>query len=101
MDSHLIYHITNTASWDRQSASELYATESLSEEGFIHCSTSDQVKGTLERYYATQKGLLLLHIDSTLLKAKLKYEESTNGQLFPHVFGNINKDAIVKIENLT
>ena len=101
MSVDLIYHITTLASWTKQLVNDFYTTETLVEEGFIHCSLDDQVKETLERYYANQKGLLLLHIDSTFLKAELKMEESTNGQLFPHVFGKINKDAIVKIENLT
>ena len=100
MNNNLIYHITTSASWTRQLANNDYTTETLIEEGFIHCSLNEQVKDTLERYYANQEGLLLLYIDPTLLKAELKYEESTNGQLFPHVFGNINKDAIVKIVNL-
>jgi uncharacterized protein (DUF952 family) len=101
MESELIYHITTFAWWSKQSAADSYATETLAEEGFIHCSTSEQVKDTLERYYANQKGLLLLHIDPTLLKAELKYEVSTNGQLFPHVFGKINREAIVKVEEVS
>jgi uncharacterized protein (DUF952 family) len=101
MERELVYHITTSAWWNKQSSADSYATETLDEEGFIHCSTREQVKATLERYYANQKGLLLLHIDPTLLKAELKYEVSTNGQLFPHVFGKINKEAIVKVEELS
>jgi uncharacterized protein (DUF952 family) len=100
MESELIYHITTFAWWSKQSVADSYATETLAEEGFIHCSTSEQVKATLERYYANQKGLLLLHIDPTLLKAELKFEISTKGEQFPHVFGKINKEAIVKVEEV-
>ena len=57
MEGQLIYHITTSAWWDKQSAADSYITETLSDEGFIHCSTHEQVKGTLERYYADQKGL--------------------------------------------
>jgi uncharacterized protein (DUF952 family) len=100
MERELIYHITSSAWWNEQSSTDFYATETLDKEGFIHCSTSEQVKGTLDRYYANQNGLLLLHIDPTLLKAELKFEKSTNDELFPHVFGEINKDAIVKVEEI-
>ena len=58
------------------------------------------MSGVLERYYANQKGLLLLHINPALLKAKLKYEVATFGESFPHVFGGINKQAIFKVEEL-
>ncbi len=100
MDRELIYHITTSVWWNKLSSANSYATEKLGEEGFIHCSTREQVPATLERYYANQKGLLLLHIDPNLLKAELKFEVSTNGQLFPHVFGEINRVAILKIEEL-
>jgi uncharacterized protein (DUF952 family) len=100
MERELIYHITTSALWNRQSSADSYATETLVVEGFIHCSTREQVKRTLERYYANQKELLLLHIDPTLLKAELKFEASTNGELFPHVFGKINREAINKVEEL-
>ncbi len=100
MDTNFIYHITTSVWWHKQSALDSYATETLDEEGFIHCSTLEQVAGTLERYYANQKGLLLLHIDPALLKPELKFEKSTNGEIFPHIFGEINKSAIIKVEEL-
>ena len=95
-----IYHITTLAAWTTQQASDEYTTESLNQEGFIHCSTKEQVKATLERYYSNQKDLLLLHINSSGLLAELKFELATNGELFPHVFGKLNKSAIVEIEKL-
>lgn len=95
-----IYHITTLAAWTTQQASDEYTTESLNQEGFIHCSTKEQVKATLERYYSNQKDLLLLHINSSALAAELKFELATNGELFPHVFGKLNKSAIVEIEKL-
>jgi uncharacterized protein (DUF952 family) len=96
-----IYHITTLSAWTAQLASDLYTTESLKEEGFIHCSTKEQVKATLERYYSNQKDLLLLHINSSGLLADLKFELATNGEWFPHLFGKLNKGAIVEIEKLT
>jgi uncharacterized protein (DUF952 family) len=95
-----IYHITTLAAWTAQLASDQYTAESLKEEGFIHCSTKEQVKATLERYYSNEKDLLLLHINSSGLLAELKFELATNGELFPHLFGKLNKSAIVEIEKL-
>jgi len=95
-----IYHITTSQWWNKFSTNEAYETETLSTEKFIHCSTQEQVKGVLERYYAGQKELILLHIDPALLKAELKFEKSTGDEMYPHVYGKINRNAIVKIERI-
>ena len=70
-------------------------------EGFIHTSKQHQVKGVLERYYAGKSDLLLLTIDPTKLTAPLKYEIAPSvNEWFPHVYGNINIDAVVNIDNI-
>lgn len=97
----MIYHITSKNWWEGFSNQPFFSSPDLHREGFIHCSTNEQVAATLQRYYANQKELLLLHIDPTLLTAELKYEAATDGQLFPHVYGNINKDAIVNIVEIS
>ena len=96
----LIYHVTTSRWWNKFSSSEAYETETLAREKFIHCSTREQVKGVLKRYYANQMELVLLHINPTLLQPELRYEVATFGQLFPHVYGPINKEAIVRVEKL-
>lgn len=96
----MIYHITTSEDWNLHRDSATYEPVAFAKEGFIHCSTRDQVPGVLQRYYAGIKNLLLLHVDESKLTAVVKYEESTNKELFPHVFGPINKDAIVKVDQL-
>lgn len=96
----MIYHIATSDDWNLHLTNTNYEPHAFSKEGFIHCSTKDQVQGVLQRYYSNVKNLMLLHIDESKLTALLKYEEATNGELFPHVFGPINKDAIVTVENL-
>ncbi|MFM7852089.1 MAG: DUF952 domain-containing protein, partial [Flammeovirgaceae bacterium] len=34
------------------------------------------------------------------LTSPVKYEVSTGGELYPHLFGHINKSAVVKVERL-
>ena len=94
----MIYHITTSGWWNKHSLLNEYASETLHQEGFIHCSTRDQVEGVLKRYYANQNDLLLLHIDPILLRAEVKFEVASIGQSFPHVYGKINRDAIVRVE---
>jgi uncharacterized protein (DUF952 family) len=93
-----IYHITTSSWWNRFSSQDFYESPTMKEEGFIHCSKKEQVVGVLERYYSNEKNLLLLEIDSRLLTAPLKFEVATNGESFPHVFGTLNKNAIVRVD---
>ena len=97
----MIYHVTNRNEWELALKKGFFDEPSLFTEGFIHNSTETQVNGVLERYYKDQTDLLLLHIDETKLVAELKYELAPSvNELFPHVFGNINLDAVVLITDI-
>ena len=97
----MIYHVTTKQDWELAIKKGFFDEPSLYSEGFIHNSTEAQVNGVLERYYKNQTDLLLLHIDESRLVPELKYELAPSiNELFPHVFGNINLDAVVKITDL-
>lgn len=97
----LIYHITTTSEWEQSQKKGFHIAASFETEGFIHCSTKDQVEGVLHRYFQGSSSLVELTIDPEKLKSKLVYEPapSTN-ELFPHVYGPINCDAIIAVENV-
>lgn len=95
-----IYHVVPAATWSTFDGEPTYEADSLRSEGFIHLSEQQQVAGVLDRYYQHVSGLLLLHIDPARLTHELRYEAAGNGELFPHVYGPINKDAVVEIEKL-
>ncbi|MVM32231.1 DUF952 domain-containing protein [Spirosoma sp. HMF4905] len=96
----LIYHIVSAADWASQEDSPNYEAVSLQSEGFIHLSQKEQVGATLSRYYTNVPDLLLLHVDTSKLTHDLKYELATNNELFPHLYGPLNKDAVIEIEQL-
>ena len=105
----MIYHITSRAAWQDAQQRGNYRAESLETEGFIHCSTESQVLPVVENYYRGQRGLVLLMIDPALLSSELKWEPPSGGapppgvpegDLFPHIYGPINLDAIVKVFDL-
>jgi uncharacterized protein (DUF952 family) len=97
----MIYHVTTKENWDKALAAGFYEAQSLHTEGFIHNSTAAQVQGVLERYYAGQTDLVLLHIEETKLTAVLKYELAPSiNEEFPHIFGVINVDAVIKTESI-
>ena len=91
----VIYHITTPAQWDEAQQKGYYDVPSLKEEGFIHCSIEDQLKGVLERYYTGKSGLVKLVIDTELLTSPLYYDWSPSiSDTFPHIYGAINLDAV-------
>lgn len=97
---HKIYHVVPAEIWAKFDGEPTYEADSLANEGFIHLSEQGQVAGVLDRYYQNVPDLLLLHIDADKLTHELRYEAATNGERFPHVYGPINKSAVVDIEKL-
>jgi len=92
-----IYHIVLPEVWGNFKDEKFYEAESLHTEGFIHCSFAEQVEAVLQRYYKDAKKVLLLEIAPEKLTVKLVEEPSTGGEIYPHVYGKINRDAIVGI----
>lgn len=101
MNEKRIYHIAQKKDLELAQASGLYSCASLSESNFIHCCLKEQLAGVVERYYKSVSGLQLLEIDAAKLKSELVYENTVGGEeLFPHVYGQINIDAVSKISAL-
>jgi uncharacterized protein (DUF952 family) len=94
----IIYHIVLPETWATFNDQNFYEAESLKTEGFIHCSFDNQIDGVIDRYYKGVEKVLILTIDSEKLTSKLVNEPSTANEIYPHIYGKINKDAIVKIE---
>jgi uncharacterized protein (DUF952 family) len=102
----VIFHIVRREEWMLAIEHGSYAPESLRIEGFIHCSTGAQVIDTANRFYRGQDGLGVLWIDESRIKAGLKYEApriehgEAAGDLFPHLYGELNVDAVVRVVEL-
>ena len=77
---------------------EPYAPASLGAEGFVHCSTPEQVAGTARLLFAGHDDLLLLVIDPRRLEVPVRHEDLLGiGQAFPHVYGPVPREAIVEV----
>ena len=94
----MIYHIVLPEAWEQVKDKTFYEAESLAAEGFIHCSYADQLDGVLERYYSDANEVVILSLDANRLTSPLVSEPSTNSEPYPHVYGPINLDAVVKAE---
>ncbi len=105
----MIYHITSRTAWCEARQRGDYRADSLETEGFIHCSTNEQVIPVTEKYYKGQEGLLVLVIEPERLTSDLKWEPPSEGapppgvpegDLFPHIYGPINLEAVIRVLDL-
>lgn len=97
-----IYHIVIPESWEEEQKDlASYEHASLVTEGFIHCSFAGQLDGVLERYYKGVEKVLILTIDPSLLTSKLVEEPSAGGEIYPHIYGKINREAILEVTERT
>ena len=81
---------------------KIYAPESLAQEGFIHFSTVEQILDTANRFYHSDPNLQVLVVDPEKLTAEVRYENLEGGEvLFPHLYGPLNREAVLKIVRLT
>lgn len=96
----MILHVATWRDWNNHLDRDLYFPASFVSEGFIHCCTAAQLEGVLDRYFKNATDLLLLVLDEAKIECEIRYEAGPNGDRFPHVYGHINKSAIVRIENL-
>ena len=97
----IIFHIARQEAWASradQSAAGYYRPEMFPVDGFVHCSTSEQVVEVANNRFRGQQGLVLLCIDTDKVTADIRYENLEGGQkLFPHIYGEINANAVVKV----
>lgn len=91
-----IFHIASSDAW--AAAAAAYQPEMFPIDGFIHCSTQAQVIQVANARFRGRLGLVLLSIDTDKVKAEIVYENLEGGQqLFPHIYGELNRDAVVQV----
>jgi len=96
MNSQLIYHIVKRSRWEEAGPAGSFRNSSLDVEGFIHCSTLEQVLRVADACFRGQHGLALLEIRSAQVRSEIRYEGLPGGQLFPHIYGPLNTDAVAR-----
>jgi uncharacterized protein (DUF952 family) len=101
MNEHLIYHICTRQAWQKAQQAGYYTADSIAIEGFIHASLAEQVAPSANLFFQGQTDLMVLWIDKNRLISPLVFENTSGGtELFPHIYGTINLDAIEKTSDL-
>jgi uncharacterized protein (DUF952 family) len=93
----MLFHITEQTSWQAAQAAGRYQPASLESEGFIHLSGEEQVLWVAKQFYQGQSGLVLLGIQVDRLEPSLRYDKVPGQGTFPHLYGPLNLDAVVKV----
>ncbi|NPV56617.1 MAG: DUF952 domain-containing protein [Anaerolineae bacterium] len=98
----MIYHIAREDDWQSGLMAEQYLPAEFAADGFIHCSTHEQVLRVANRFYRGQSDLVLLEIDPERVEAEVIYENLEGGEeRFPHLYGPLNLDAVAAVHVFT
>jgi len=95
--SRIILHITKRKQWEQSKSDGKYLGDTLSSQGFIHCSTPNQIIKVANALFKGQKELVLLCIDSAKVKAEIHYESIEGNEKYPHIYGPLNIDSVIKV----
>lgn len=96
-----IYKICPASAWrDAERAGVYRGSADDARDGFIHFSTADQLAGTLVKHYRGQTDLLLIALDADALGDALRWEPSRGGDLFPHLYGDLDPAAATAVHDL-
>jgi len=93
----VILHIVKREQWEKAKLEGVYRGDTLDSQGFIHCSTSKQIVKVANALFHAQKGLVLLYIAASKVQPKIRYESAGGKELYPHIYGPINIDAVIKV----
>lgn len=92
----IILHITHRAQWEQAKWAGFYRGDTLDTEGFIHCSTPQQIIKVANTFFYKEKGLVLLCLESDKIQAEIKYEGVAE-EYYPHIYGSLNIDAVIQV----
>lgn len=96
MREDLLFHITTREEWKEYQSNSNYKPETFDEQGFIPCSSGDQLEETANRLFSDKDKILLLVIDVSTLGENIKYEmDEETGEKFPHIYGPLNTSAVI------
>jgi uncharacterized protein (DUF952 family) len=96
-----VYKICPVALWREAERNGVFrGSDDDRRDGFIHFSTAAQVAETAAKHFSGQRDLLLIRVDANDLGERLKWEPSRGGALFPHLYGDLELAAVMKVDAL-
>jgi uncharacterized protein (DUF952 family) len=98
MSTSAIFHITTTGEAGAAERVGFYVPQAFAREGFIHCSYPHQIRDVANRRFLGRGDLALLEVDPARLTCDVLDENLEGGlDLFPHIYGRLPMQAVVRI----
>ena len=96
-----IYKICPAPAWREAERQGVYrgSADDL-RDGYIHFSSASQLAETARKYFFGQTGLFLVAVDADALGDALRWEVSRGGELFPHLYGDLDLGAVTAVLNM-
>jgi uncharacterized protein (DUF952 family) len=95
----MILHICSKTDWEKAKKNNVYIADSLLSQGYIHCSTLEQIVEVADHVFNGQSNLILLLIDENKVDKDIKYEDAGNGKFYPHIYGPLNIAAVIDVKD--
>jgi uncharacterized protein (DUF952 family) len=90
-----LYKIMSKQEWESAQAQGIYeGSEVDRKDGFIHLSAAHQVRATAQKHFSGKTDLVLISVAQENLGPSLKWEASRGGDLFPHIYGPLQLNAM-------
>ena len=94
-----VYRILNPEEWVNFKKKKLFSGNHLDKRsGYIHLSSKDQLRKTIEIYFKEKK-IVILKIETKKLKKKIVWEISRGGEKFPHLYDKLNIESVVGVDH--
>lgn len=97
----LVYKVCPEPLWrEAERAGRFHGAPIDIQDGYIHFSTAAQVRETAAKHFRGQGDLLLIAVEGERLGAALRYESSRGGDLFPHLYAELDPGAALWVKPL-
>ena len=97
----LVYKVCTKEEWVQATVNKFYMGSEIDiKDGFIHLSTKKQLNETVVKHFRGKNNLIIISFISNKIQDNLRWEESRNGDFFPHYYGNLETKLAENIYEL-
>ncbi|MGX6604122.1 DUF952 domain-containing protein [Micromonosporaceae bacterium Da 78-11] len=97
----MILHMCPATEWAEAVELGTYEGDTFATQGYLHCSTPEQVHIPATMLFRGRTDLVLLEIDEARLPVPVTWEQgdppAPDGRLFPHLYAVLPVDAVVAV----
>ncbi|WKN33265.1 DUF952 domain-containing protein [Porifericola rhodea] len=95
-----LYLVLPLQEWEQTEQQDNIATQDLYDKGYVRLLSPAQLARWKKQKHHRQHNFSVLHINPLQVKAEIRYEPGERGapELYAHVYGSINREAIIKTE---